>query len=113
MSRPALALTTLLVCISPALATLSAPPTPLPAADRLAVSLTTSVLKDKALSDAALQDLCPCARNDEYQVTSQTEVFVDGRSCRYADVPHGAAIVNMEVSSDDRTVLTIHFRSKK
>lgn len=113
MFRPALALTALLLCLSPALATLSAPPAPPTGADRLAVSLTTPVLKDKALTEAALQDLSPCARNDEYCVTSRTEVFVDGRSCPYAEVPHGAAIVNMEVSSDNRTVLTIHFRSKK
>ena len=113
MSRPALALTALFVCISAALATLSAPPAPLPGADRLAGSLTTPVLHDKALTEAALQDLCPCARDDEYRVTFRTEVFVDGRACSYADVPRGAAIVNMEVSSDNRTVLTIHFRSKK
>ena len=113
MSRPALALTAFLVCISPSLATLSVPPVPLPGADGFTALLTTPVLKDKPLTDAALQDLCPCARNDEYRVTSQTEVFVDGRSCPYAEVPHGAAIVNMEVSSDDRTVLTIHFRLKK
>jgi hypothetical protein len=50
---------------------------------------------------------------DQYQITEQTKVTLDGRPCRYADVPGGAGIVKMEVAADGTTVLKIHFRSRR
>jgi hypothetical protein len=50
---------------------------------------------------------------DQYQITDQTEVILDGRSCRYAEVPAGAGIIKMEVAGDGTTVLKIHFRSRR
>ncbi|MCS6851692.1 MAG: hypothetical protein NZ700_11055 [Gemmataceae bacterium] len=50
----------------------------------------------------------------EFVVTEQTEVRLDGRPCKYADIPPSAEILFMEISSNrDRTILKIHFRSKK
>jgi hypothetical protein len=50
---------------------------------------------------------------DQFQITDQTEVTLDGRPCRYADVPRGAGIVKMEVGTDGTTVLKIQFRSRR
>ena len=52
-------------------------------------------------------------QKDEYRITDQTEVVLDGRTCKYQDVPNNAAIVKMEVAGDKRTVVKIHFRTKK
>jgi hypothetical protein len=49
---------------------------------------------------------------DQYQITEQTDVTLDGRACRYADVPASAGIVKMEVAADGTTVLKIHFRRR-
>jgi hypothetical protein len=48
-----------------------------------------------------------------FLLTDQTEVLLDGRPCRYQDVPAGASIVGMDVAADKRTVLKVHFRTKK
>ena len=47
----------------------------------------------------------------EYRITHQTEVFLDGKSCRYADIPAHARIVHMEVAADKITVLRVFFRT--
>ena len=49
----------------------------------------------------------------EFQVTEQTEVLLDGKACRYQDVPQQATILRMEVAPDRKTVLRIHFRTGK
>jgi hypothetical protein len=48
-----------------------------------------------------------------FQVTEQTEVLLDGRPCRYAEVPSTAVIIKMEVAEDKTTVLKVHFRTRK
>lgn len=113
MPRMAIALTTLLCCLSPALASLSPRTAPPLANDKLPTALTTPLPQDKPLAPDVFQAAYPRERDSEYRITSQTAVFVDDRPCCYPDVPRNATIVNMEVSSDDRSVLTIHFRSKK
>jgi hypothetical protein len=50
---------------------------------------------------------------DGFVITAQTEVLLDGRPCRYDDVPDGAAIVQLEVAADGKTVLKVHFRTRK
>lgn len=113
MPRTALALTALLGCLSPALATL-APRTPLPpVADKPPIPLVAALPQDKPLSDAALQAVYPSQGKPEYRITSRTEVLMDGRPCCYTDVPKSASIIRMEVDSDNHTILTIHFHSKK
>ncbi len=49
----------------------------------------------------------------EFMVTEQTEVLLDGKACRYQDVPQQATILRMEVAPDRKTVLRIHFRTGK
>ena len=49
----------------------------------------------------------------EFKVTEQTEILLDGKACRYQDVPEQATILRMEVAPDGKTVLRIHFRARK
>jgi hypothetical protein len=49
----------------------------------------------------------------EFLVTEQTEVLLDGKACRYRDVPSRATILRMEVAPDGKTVLRILFRAGK
>ena len=49
----------------------------------------------------------------QYAMTSRTEVLLDGRPCQFSQVPATATIVNMEVSEDGRSILKVHFRSKR
>jgi hypothetical protein len=53
------------------------------------------------------------ASQPQFQVTEQTEVLLDGKPCRYAEVPATAVIIKMEVAEDKKTVLKVHFRSRK
>jgi hypothetical protein len=46
-------------------------------------------------------------------LTARTEVRLDGRPCRYADVPAGAAITAAEAGPDRKTLVRIHFRSPR
>jgi hypothetical protein len=50
-------------------------------------------------------------RDGEFAITNETEVLLNGRACRYRDVPGNARIVNMEVAPDRKTVLKVHFRT--
>jgi len=49
----------------------------------------------------------------DYTVTDQTQILLDGKPCRYQDVPEKAVIQRMEVAPDGKTVLRIIFRSPK
>jgi hypothetical protein len=49
----------------------------------------------------------------ELAVTERTEILLDGKPCRYEDVPERSSILRMEVAPDRKTVLRIHFRSRK
>jgi hypothetical protein len=51
-------------------------------------------------------------RGPELLLTEATEVLLDGKACRYADVPETAEIVLLEVSADRTEIRKIHFRSK-
>ena len=110
MPRTILALTALFCSLSPALATLSPRTAPLPADDKLTLPLAAP--QEKPLPPEVGQAAYPREQNDEYRITSETEVFLNGRPCCYADVPKSASIVKMEVASDNQTVLKIQFRSK-
>lgn len=48
-----------------------------------------------------------------YQITADTEVLLDGRACRYDQVPQGSVITNLEVTADKKHIFRIHFRSGK
>jgi hypothetical protein len=49
----------------------------------------------------------------EFVVTRQTEVLLNGKPWRYEEIPDHASIVGMEVAADKKTVLKIHFRTRK
>jgi hypothetical protein len=49
----------------------------------------------------------------EVQVTSDTEVYLDGRPCKYNDVPAGASVASMVLAPDRKTLLRIDFHSPK
>jgi hypothetical protein len=53
------------------------------------------------------------AGEPEYVLTAETEVVLDGKPCRFADVPARASILRMVVGPDGKTVLKILFRSQK
>jgi hypothetical protein len=62
----------------------------------------------------AIQEACALeAASDELVITEATEVRVDGRACKYEDVPKGAEIVLLQVASNKKAILKIHFRTKK
>ena len=49
----------------------------------------------------------------DFVVTKATQVLLDGKPCRYEEIPARATIIRMEVAADGKTVLKIHFRSRK
>lgn len=51
--------------------------------------------------------------NEPYQMTKTTEVRLDGQPCRFEDVPADAEITLMEVSTDRRQILKVHFIRKR
>jgi hypothetical protein len=65
------------------------------------------------LSAEALKLVVEQKATPEFVVTDQTEVLLDGKLCRYEEVPAHASIVRMEVAADKVTVLKIHFRTRK
>jgi hypothetical protein len=52
------------------------------------------------------------SRQAEYQITDDTEISLDGRPCKYRDVPANAVILKMEVATE-KTVLKRHFRTRR
>jgi hypothetical protein len=54
------------------------------------------------------------AKNDEFRITRQTEVLLDGRPCRYEQIPDGATIILLEtVTNLSKEISRIHFRSPR
>jgi hypothetical protein len=76
---------------------------------------TNDILRPKAprLWDHARNQATERAAKSEFIVTDQTEIFVNGKACKYVQVPSHARIVDMEVAADKKTVLRIHFRADK
>jgi hypothetical protein len=46
-------------------------------------------------------------------ITAETDIRLDGRTCRYEEIPAAAVITAADVAGDRRTLLRIHFRSPK
>jgi hypothetical protein len=71
--------------------------------------ISASKLSARAMEQKAGKEAEP-----EFVVTRQTEVFLNGKPCKYDEIPHHASIVRMEVAAaDKKTVLKIHFRTRK
>ncbi len=80
----------------------------LPPLGKAVPSVPASILSIDALEQVAGRETEP-----EFVVTNQTEVLLNGKACRYEEVPSQARIVRMEVAADKKTVLKIHFRTRK
>ena len=60
----------------------------------------------------ALTPIQTASTNREYRLTEKTEVLLNGRPCRYEDVPDGATIILLEtVSNEDREIVRLHFET--
>src|SRR5262249_25724548 len=89
----------------------------------LASATVTPAKKSRSLNNAVLNTLSPVGEgpeltlerrsHSEYLVTERTEILLDGKACKYEQVPAHASITRMEVAADKKTVLKIHFRSRK
>ena len=55
------------------------------------------------------------SRSDKQNLvlTDDTEVQLDDRVCKFADVPGDASVISLAVAADKKTVLKIRFKSKK
>jgi hypothetical protein len=65
-------------------------------------------LPARALEQVAGRETTP-----EFLVTDQTEIRLNGKLCKYHEVPAGASIVLIELAADQKTALKIHFRTRK
>ena len=52
-------------------------------------------------------------KNDQLVITDKTEIKLDGRLCKYEEVPGNAEIILLEVGSDRKAILKLHFQTKK
>jgi hypothetical protein len=52
-------------------------------------------------------------QQSEFVLTTRTEILLNGKPCRYQDVPGLARIVFLELAADQKTALRIHFRTGK
>jgi hypothetical protein len=75
-------------------------------------SRTTQVRAAQLLSRAVSQAAAETPRT-EYQLTEETEILLNDKPCRYADVPANARTVRMELAADKKTVLKVHFRTPR
>lgn len=67
----------------------------------------------KGLPPKVIESLVRVPTRDEFRLTATTEVLLDGRPCRYEDVPDGATILLLETATNEsKEILTIHFRTK-
>ena len=65
------------------------------------------------LSLKALEQTVGQEMPSEFVVTDRTEILLNGKPCKYEEVPGHASIVKMEVAADKKTVRKIHFRTRK
>jgi hypothetical protein len=65
------------------------------------------------LSVESLQHPVVRETESEFMVTERTEILLNGKPCKYEEVPEHASIVKMEVAADKKTVRKIHFRTRK
>lgn len=65
------------------------------------------------LSTRALQEAAGWETKSEYVVTERTEVLLNGKPCKYEAVPSHASIVRIQLAVDMKTVLRIHFQTRK
>jgi hypothetical protein len=106
MIRLTFALAAWISVASVAMASIAAPKKSHPLANEI---LRT---RDSKLLNGAQEQAAQRTPRTEFVVTDQTEILLDGKPCKYADVPSRASIVHMELATDKKTVLRIHFQSE-
>ena len=75
--------------------------------------LAKAALNARSLLPEVLEQILEQRSPSEYLVTERTEILLNGKACKYAEVPAHASITRMEVAADKKTVLKIHFRTRK
>jgi len=112
MTRTTLVLASLLSLAPVAAASLAPRNNPLPGKDAL-----PTTAKDRAFSlDKPAEPVAaaePAEEKPKLVINDQTEVLLDGKACKFGEVPPGASIVNLSVAADKKTILKIFFQSKK
>ncbi|MBX9582894.1 MAG: hypothetical protein K2X87_21510 [Gemmataceae bacterium] len=103
MTRLTGAVAAMLLVLSPATATLDRAPrfSERPEVPRL------------ALGKKPTPDTTEIPPPPEAQLTTETEVLLDGQKCRYRDVPSTAAVVRMVVAPDGLTITRVEFRTRR
>jgi hypothetical protein len=78
----------------------------------LALTFVGDVFPAKAAAPTKVQAelTSPSSTAQRLVITRQSDVRLDGRPCRYEQVPANAVITFAEVGPDRQTVLRIHFR---
>jgi hypothetical protein len=67
---------------------------------------------DKHIPIKTVASLPAASANDEFRITPATEVLLDGRPCRYEQVPDSAIIILLEtVTNENKEIARIHFRT--
>jgi hypothetical protein len=105
MTRLAVALFIFLCLLPPASATLA------PRREPTTFAKDLPAAHNQQPSQGPVQAAATGGQDGEFAITDETEVLLNGRACRYRDVPGNAHIVNMEVAPDRKTVLKVHFRT--
>jgi hypothetical protein len=90
------------------------------AATLLALSVAHASLatpKERSIFDRPLPPAPkaePAAEQEDGLVISDdTEVKLDGKECKYESIPESAEVILLEVGKDKKSVLKLHFRTKK
>ena len=65
---------------------------------------------DKIALDPPRRD---AAKKQSFDITDATEVRLDGRSCKFQEVPSTATIVSLDLEADGKTVRKLYFKSKQ
>ena len=102
MPRLLAAFAAALMLATPAAAKLDAPRLDLP---RLEDPSLAAVLR--------LRNTVPTAPPAVAELTKDTRVFLNGRPCRYADVPPGASVTYVELDGGGERIVRIEFRTER
>jgi hypothetical protein len=68
---------------------------------------------DKNISNKIFKEDPAPKPKQELVITDKTLIELDGKSVRYADIPKNAEVILLDIANDRKTVLKIHFRTKK
>jgi hypothetical protein len=107
MTRLLLAMALVLSTLPPARASLSQP------RDRSGSDRTLSAGLARAFSTPLGRPASGPSGREEFRLTEDSEILLDGRPCSYKDVPGNVSITHMELGADKKTILKIHFRTRR